>query len=804
MTSQKSSVNTFSNTFWYTVRNCLYAPAIVASVLLIGVMYLASYIGGTNEIVYDMYYGEKAASVGSDIKFFLLGTGYSLEETLFALHFVFALAAVILAVTIFKFINSKKTVNVWFGMGISKSKLFYAKLLGGVFLLGSMILLPALVDLIVNVLLFGFSYELLMSWLYLACGFIVYTLNIFLLFITVMCVAGTSVEGVVFGIILLFTPSLVYLEISEIMNTLTLGSQFGGNGDDLFISLMHYNPITFLAEASDFGNLMKSTEEASFEWSTPPFFPVILWLCVTALLAAVSGALFKRRKTEIAGFWGSSKVMTFVISLDAGLSAFCIGVSTAKIGKAAAIITGLLAAAAVFLIADILLTLNKREWVKNLKMLPVQSAILAAVGTVFATGLFGYSARIPDLNGVKEIAVTPVTYNGIMDVLNDYYSYGLRGIPSYGYYDAWNSQLTLSTENDKRKAAEIHRMFIKADIIEPHNTDTVAPRQEQILYSPVTIEYTKENGSKLKRHYDYVPMSVFKSYGELNFGDWYKNAVKEQMTEPVSAKDSEQVKLNKSFYQNEDNAVYLASKYLDNSYSLLRMTAEQRKNLLEAVAHDLINTSADVKQKPLTEQLATLVFTHDSIKVMDSEEGAYYESNYYETEGDFYDYKYNTSQYFYLTSEAPVKPAPGDQVWRHFSDGSQVSVMITEKMTETIAFLMNNGFSELLSYDADIVSARVMSISGLAKSDSETWYFLGGGYPPVIHFNGTFTNERVYEYFSESKEITDTSVIGKLKKISYGSYYTDEEFYYVCYEHAGGGYSVMCIPAKLMPKELVF
>lgn len=802
MTSQKYSVNTFSNTFWYTVKNCLYVPAIVATVLLIGVAFITSSFFKDGYVI-DQFFEEK--SVANEVKFILLDAGYNAEQELFALHFIFALAAVILAVMIFKFLNSKKTVNVWFGLGISKAKLFYAKLLGGVFLLGSMILLPAVLDLIVNIRLFGFSYELFMSWLYLTGGFIVYTLNIFLLFITVMCVAGTNVEGVVFGGILLFTPSLVYLEISEIMNTLTLGSEFSGSGENLFIRLIHYNPISFLANATDYSSLMKSGENAAYVWSMPPFFSVILWLCVTGALAAAAGALFKRRKTEIAGFWGSSKVMTFIISLDAGLAAFCVGVIFVRTQRTTSIITGLLAAAAVFLVADILLTFSKREWVKNLRMLPVQSAILAAVGTVFATGLFGYSARIPDLNGVKHITITPVVYSGFMNVSDDNIIVeGYGGFTSYSYYDDWNSLLPLSTENDKRLAAEIHRMFIEADLIEPDIIDSEVPRSEQILYSPVTIEYTKENGSKLKRHYNYVPMSVFKAYEELNFGDWYKDAVKRQMTEPVSAKDSEQVKMGKSFFQDEDNAVYLASKYLDNSYSLLRMTAEQRKNLLEAVAHDLINTSADVKQKPLTEQLATLVFTHDSIKVMDSEEGAYYESNYYETENDFYDYKYNTSQYFYLTSEAPVKPAPGDQVWRHFSDGSQVSVMITEKMTETIAFLMNNGFSELLSYDADIVSARVMSISGLAKSDSETWYFLGGGYPPVIHFNGTFTNERVYEYFSESKEITDTSVIGKLKKISYGSYYTDEEFYYVCYEHAGGGYSVMCIPAKLMPKELVF
>lgn len=800
MTSQKSSVKTFSNTFWYTVKNCLYVPAIVASVLIIVLAYITSLNFFTDGYVIDHFFEEK--SVASEVKFILLDSGYNAEQELFVLHVIFALAAVILAVMIFKFINSKKTVNVWFGLGISKSKLFYAKLLGGVFLLGAMILLPAVLDLIVNIRLFGFSYELFMSWLYLTGGFIVYTLNIFLLFITVMCVAGTNVEGAVFGGILLFTPSLVYLEISEIMNTLTLGSEFSGSGD-LFIRLIYYNPISFMANSTDFSSLMKSTENASFVWNMPPFFSVILWLCVTGVLAAAAGVLFKRRKTEIAGFWGSSKVMTFIISLDAGLSAFCIGVSSVKNERVASIITGLLAAAAVFLIADILLTFSKREWVKNLRMLPVQTVILAAVGTIFATGLFGYSSRMPELNGVKEIAITPVMYSGIMNVSNDnLFVEGYGEYPSYGYYDEWNSSLSLSTENDKLLAAEIHRMFIEADLIEPDNTDKEAPRSEQILYSPVTIEYTKENGSKLKRHYNYVPMSVFKAYEELNFGDWYKNAVKKQMTEPVSTKDSEQVKMGKSFFQNEDNAVYMASKYLDESYSLLRMTAEQRKQLLNAVANDLINTAADVKQKPLTEQTATLVFTRDSIKTMDAEEEAVYESDYYETDGDYYDYKYNISPYYYKTATAPNQPVPGGGVSRYFSDSTMMSVMITDKMQETIAFLMNNGFSELLSFDVDIVSARVLSRSGQAKPNGDAWYYLGGGYPPSIQFYGMFTYDRVAEYFPDSKVITDASAIEKLQKCSYGSYYTDEEVYYVCFEHSGGGYSIMCIPAKLMPKEL--
>ncbi len=797
MTSRKSLAKPFSRTFWHTVKSCLYVPAIVASVLTVGVAYLNVYLRSTNILGY--YSDEDAITVARDVKFVLLGYGYGNEElTAIALHVALAAVAAMLAVMIFRFLNSKKTVNVWYSLGISKTSLFWSKLLGGVFLLGTMILLPAVLDLAVNIRLFGFSYELFMSWLYVMSGFMAYTLNVFLLLTAVMCFVGTSVEGVIFGGILLVTPTLLFAETATLMNTLTLGSEYNYNTQYIFTDTNRFNPLLILNDINSYSSLTKSGETATFVWSMPPFHVVALWLCVAVLLAVLAGVLFKRRKTEIAGFWGSSKAMTFVISLDACLAAFCVGVYAVKSDRINAILLGLAAAAVAFLVADILLTFNKREWVKNLKMLPVQAVLLAVVGTVFATGLFGYSTRIPELDTVKGITITPVAYSGIIKSVGGYsYIDDAVAIPSYSY-DSWYYNLPLTSDGDKRTVEKIHRQFIEADLIHSEIVGSEAPRSEQIFYSPVTIEYTKYDGSTLKRCYNYVPMSIYSTYKALNFGDWYKQMVKKYMAEPVLKTDSEDVVYNKAFYQSDNNAIYLVSKHLDQSYTMLTLTSEQRKQLLTAVANDLVNTEVDVKQKPLTEQLGTLVFTADSIKDINALKNGEKLIDIGKVTGDsYYDYAYTYSTYFPVLEKGSV-------IKRYFSEGTTVSVMLTAQMTETMAFLEKNGLTGLLDFDVAVKSVRVLSREALTRVQPKIEYYYYDQYaqnPPGVQFNGMYSDTSPAT-FDACKKITDKTLIEKLSTVSYNAYYTDEEVYYVCYELSGGGYSVMCIPAKLMPAEL--
>lgn len=794
MTSQKSLHNAFSKTFWHTVRGNMYLPAAIASLFVVGVASLASYLRSGRMAQEMSYFGENTANTSGNIKFSLIGSEYSSVEALLVIHILLAFAAVMLAVMIFKFVNSKKTVNVWFGLGISKTALFCAKMLGGVFLLCAMIFLPALLDLMVNVREFGFSYELFMSWLYVMSGFTAYTLNIFMLFTAVICVVGTNIEGVFFGGILLLTPTLVYYEISALMNALTLGSEFRGG---LVFRLKDFNPILFLLDTPNFSSLTKNSDEISFIWSMPPFLKVVMWLCAVILIAAAAGILFKKRKTEIAGFWGSSKPMTFIMSQNAALFAFCVTVKFTQASKAGAIIIGLIISAAVFLAFSVLLTLSKHEWIKNLRILPVQTAALAALGAVFATGLLGYSKRLPDLDAVKEIAITPIVNNNISSMSEYGYNPGAFGFSSADFY-YMDYVLNLSSDGDKRLASEIHRMFIEADIINPGEIKQEAPRSDDILYSPIKIEYTLKNGSKLKRCYNYVPMSIFKAYGELNFGDWYKDAVKKYLTEPVSIEDSEETNLNKLFFQDNDNAVYIVSKHFGKSFSMLRMTDDQRSRLLEAVANDLINSSADVKQKPLTRQLGVLTFTHDSIKDIDSpQEREAAENEYGEIIDGYKGYVYNRPLVYYDTENVEY------DVRDYFVNNTSTDIMITDEMTETLSFLVENGFSELLDFGKEIVSAQVYSMYELAAIDDAAfkYMYMGESYALNIQFNGKFWYGRLTEHFEGAHKITDPAAIETLETHSYSSYYTDDDVYFVCFEFSDKAHSIVCVPAKLMPED---
>ena len=251
--------------------------------------------------------------------------------------------------------------------------------------------------------------------------------------------------------------------------------------EPLVASLSHFNPLFFLSDGMNRIALLETTAKpADIVW--PSLWELLIWAGVTLICLGIALTVFQRRKTEICGFLGRNKVLNFAVELALGFAAATVVLDLLheKIPPAAALAVALIAYAAVYAAIELLLNRSLKPVLHGAWKLPIHLALPAAVFVLFATGLFGYESRVPDVSEIERAYVDADYSFDCYD--NDWlgpYGGGGNGYGTLSFSANYNLSGALTSERDKALAVELHHSMFDAKEAEA----------SQVVHRRVTVVY---------------------------------------------------------------------------------------------------------------------------------------------------------------------------------------------------------------------------------------------------------------------------------------------------------------------------
>lgn len=613
MTSKKSSLNAFGFTYRKNLKSLLplaFALAIIIVAILNGIFSEIKDYKNYIEI------GElSSAKYILNSRAFTFGSTGSMGD--FAITVLLVVIGAAFAFISFKYLMSKKAINVYFSLGISRKRLFLSKFLAGVTAIAVSTFLPMLILALVNVSLYGSSYKLWFAAIYIAFKCFSVMFYVFTIFTFSAVLLGSWLETIVMGCVAVVSPFLVNYAVGVFASTLVFGSPYisseyttnmfsfstlGGGKISPELSLFNFGKyIIPFSSDNTLRDLMQYSidfltdkEEAAlfslnvFKW--PVFF-----LCVTVLVAIVSGILHSRRKAEITGFMGKSVFLEgyCVIVVGTFLASF-VGPYIAEWTNSnysgtviSILLSGIIIMAVGYTVVDLICVRSLKEYRKRIKNLFGELLAFTFAVAIVSMVFSGVCTAIPDKSEIESAGVTVVDAP-LGNIANDS-SYTIDVPSTDGSYTRLDNnflELTYEktvttgfTEDDDIDLILTANNKIKS-LRGKHVVSGNRNMSDDDVYRlSVRFEYKLKNGKTVSRTY-YVSDNEIQNYLlALTSSDNYKNQIANIMT----CEDT------LSIINNDGYAVSFISPNASNKTSIgaLYSNAELKTELQKALAADI-------------------------------------------------------------------------------------------------------------------------------------------------------------------------------------------------------------------------
>lgn len=693
---------------------------------------------------------------------------------------VVGLSAILLALYNFRFMHTKKTVNVYYSLGVSRATLFAGKFVGCVVsqLIG--VALPFLITAFYNAYLYGATPAMWKAGLYYGASMSAVALYPFAMCVLCMIFSGSTVESLLCGALLTFSPSAFYYGTYLFSELFLSGANFevsaqvkayaGGHVESTFGGRFVFADFLYPVSNYDFGDAL-AQDDSLWRKGLPSVGYPLLYLGLFVLLSVAARFAFVRQKTEKAAFLGACPQL-FAITVSA-LAGILIPAATYVFrdygfGIFATVMFAVFLIGIAFglFVAVVAVLLRSKEKIKaQLRTGGIMAGALLVFLVIFLTGGFGYEKRIPATEKIVEAGITFNTSQGAVGY-NSYYTYKGDNLDIYKDVDA-----TAQGENFLQAHLQMRGLFGDGAFVyfdEEQDIETIRAIHSLLIedrrntYSTrsyydggVIISYKLENGAQLTRVYNKLSVEAIIGMQSLLDSQSYYDACAGELEAYM------------------DRNVILFSK---NCTSMTDFVIEDKDihvktTLMQAVINDIRSgrLPMDLKSEnaPLGYIAATYSTSDDSPRVQSP---VYYISY--------------SSEYLFI----PIFPT----------------------MTETIAVLQA---SQKLQYFEDIrtpVSAKVyanplneISDEELSRRNYNTLQFSGyvveWGQYDDIESRGTILPP-------DAVTVTDPALISQLTQQSYLTYFVDEPGYFVdlCYTDEDGWLTdtLVYVPADKIPSEL--
>lgn len=735
MTSRKSFQNNFGYAYRTGLRSNVLFPVINAGVLLFFFV-LQPLLGVFRQTVTQDESGQFATIDLKKQYAFLFSSG--LEYTRYFILAVLLIAGVLTGIQAFRFITGKKTVNVYYSLGITRAKLFTAKYLSGLTLLGASVVIPMLGSLVLNIVYLGVNKYMLMAFLYETVGMFSLTAFAYTLTAAVFTTVGTVFEGGLFSSILLLFPEMLFTCLGILIQKLVVGAPygfvFGSERMELAGSFEPFNPLRYFSE----GLYVYSTASAKHEltdynsgnlipWTAPSFLRPLLWLAFTAALFGLGVLLYKRRKAEIGGFIGTNKALNFIGIFIVAFFGFTEAYNILNgRGMALAIAVGAAVFCVIYAILSLLLLRNFKQFVRDLVALPIQLAVTALIFVFFATGYFGAANRVPEAGDISYARVSSVYADSVYKKQTEYMRYS-----SYSYIGSSSFIQPTSTPFGKYESARdiefirsVHQKLVEAGRTEPQllNDDYNGTRQ-----IAVQMEYVLKSGKVIRRAYYGVDEATLKELAKVCETDYYKSELENLFKSPLKAveelKRDEFGRVTSGDYDayiqytymrqlRESDIIRIYNKSLSVS-TVPELTDAQKQTLLDCLYKDLSALTAENRYAGKN-VLGAISFTRTDI----------------DTGSD--DYTYSDGEVV-----ETVDGTENDFVGLYWMDNIPV-FLLTSDMPATVQFLKNAGYFDALSAKPEIQKVKIQKVAYI--------------FPPYLTWINGNRDNAGFEFLAESSE----------------------------------------------------
>lgn len=730
--------------------------------------------------------------------------------------------SILLGVLLFRFVTNKKTVNVYYSLGIKRADLYTARLLAGVFMMLAAVLVPLAVSLGLNLHYFGSSVMLWRTFLFYAVHSVICVLAGLTISAAVSSCVGTVVESLGFSAVLAAFPSVVTMcvnySVPAILNgapsktyydIYPVASSFGENYLDMtnstlfgraiaHINLLMLNRSSFINSSS----IEAMTKEAAKKWAAPSLTPYILWAVLIAAFFVFGLFMFKRRKAEICGFPGRSAVLNFVLCMIASFGAASLIIYfiayTSQISRWIMIALVIVAAFLVFVILDVILHLSFKALKKDWKIGLVHVGLMAAFLLSLYTGFFGYSSRVPDVQSIESASISAPNAlmgsyklgNGLRSGYNsNLYYFGEDGLKDYYYVGNRSNSLVedFKDKDDINTVREIHKAMIKAGNINEMNCDP-DDYSKRVTSQKVIIKYKLKNGRELVRVYNYVPLTDYPTLYTLEDTKNWNSKIKNELLNI----DSENV------------IPIVFSAQMDNR---IAVDEELTAGLARAIYNDISTLSSDKFLTSNAKYLGSVAFY---VSRQNTQDEAYYGSATTVTEA-MPEPGIEEDPDMSRQDKVNELSAHGESSGHYISLGDYSTVPITSEMTNTISFLKEHGLYEKLTDESPIVSVRVKDM-GHSTDSVQARYGYGycspifnafwddGKSKAVSKTDSTGYTYQVSNYNSgdfmpkDAVTITNRTIVEKLAANAYGYRFDLTGGYLVEFKRANGALTIMYVP----------
>lgn len=739
----------------------------------------------------------------------------------------------LMGIATFRFITGKKTVNVYYSLGIKRTRLFTAKYLSGLTLVALSVAVPMLVSLIINLVVLGVNRYMMYAFFYLLIGMFSVVAFSYTLTAVVFTTVGTAFEGVLFSGVLLLFPEILFTCLQVFIRKLVLGTPLGVEfSDGLYLGentaetltkqFAQFNPLRYLskglytyAQGAAGGKLTDYNDGSNMlSWKTPDFLVPIIWLLVTAALFAFGVFLYERRKAEIGGFIGKNKVLNFVGIFLVGIFGFALAFDLLeKYGMPIALAVGAVVFIVIYAVLSLILLRNLRQFVKDLPALPIQLALTALILVFFATGYFGAANKIPETADIAsaQISLPYQTYQSAIS--RNYYRYSISGLSAAdtapkGKYTA---------EQDLEFVRNVHKQLVDAGKTEATLMNDTFNGTYPIS---VKIVYTLKNGKQILRNYYGVSEDIMNALQQADKTVYWQAELdrifKDTLTKVEPPKDSQMN--NSTIYNSAYNAydeycrllavresedIRLYNKTLSTE-TRMELTAEQRQTLRDCLYKDLKAQTPENHYNP-QETLGLISFVRtDAAFNADAEMG----ETAIVMEGV-------TTVHGAEPAEDRVVGEDGEPTEEKFYGKSPeddlLNFFITSDMVNTVNFLKSVGYYDEITADKEIKSIYGLKVAEkFSRSYMESW--VQGGESFACEF---IAESRTQDNFSELTGVwqdmaaadrptvykaTDEAMIQSIYKgiVTRGELLPND--YIVVIEYADGTHSKAYVHADKMPE----
>lgn len=730
--------------------------------------------------------------------------------------------SILLGVLLFRFVTNKKTVNVYYSLGIKRADLYTARLVAGIIMMLAATLIPLAVSLGINLHFFGSSVMLWRTFLFYAVHNVICVLAGLTISAAVSSCVGTVVESLGFSAVLAAFPSVVTMCVNYSVPAILNGapsktyydiypaaSSFGENYLDMtnstlfgraiaHINLLMLNRSSFINSSS----IEAMTKEAAKKWAAPSLTSYILWAVLIAAFFVFGLFMFKRRKAEICGFPGRSAVLNFVLCMIASFGAASLIIYfiayTSQISRWIMIALVIVAAFLVFVILDVILHLSFKALKKDWKIGLVHVGLMAAFLLSLYTGFFGYSSRVPDVQSIESASISaPNALMGSYKLGNELrsgynsnlYYFGEDGLKDYYYVGNRSNSLVedFKDKDDINTVREIHKAMIKAGNINKMNCDP-DDYSKRATSQKVIIKYKLKNGRELVRVYNYVPLTDYPTLYTLEDTKNWNSKIKNELLNI----DSENV------------IPILFSAQMDKRTAV---DEELTAGLARAIYNDISTLSSDKFLTSNAKYLGSVAFY---VSRQNTQEEAYYGSATTVTEPMP---EPGIEEDLDMSRQDKVNElsAHGESSGHYISLGDYSTVPITSEMTNTISFLKEHGLYEKLTDESPIVSVRVKDM-GHSTDSVQARYGYGycspifnafwddGKSKAVSKTDSTGYTYQVSNYNSgdfmpkDAVTITNKTIVEKLAANAYGYRFDLTGGYLVEFKRENGALTIMYVP----------